>query len=114
MAILILGIAIEKRRPVILGITLPFLLISGSSFSLKHLIFSILICVYLVIMLGLVRALTWGDCRIFLITSTSVIVIRYFVVLTTGSHYIAEILVLNFLVFIGAFVLLKDKISSVS
>jgi hypothetical protein len=114
IAILILGIGIEKRRPVMLGVTLPFLLISGSNFSIQHLIFSTLICVYLVIMLGMVRALTWSECRIFLMTATSIIVIRYFVVLATGSHYISEILILNFLVFLGALVLLRDKVSPVN
>ena len=114
IAILILGIAIEKQRPVILGVALPFLLISGSNFGFQHLIFSILLCLYLVIMLGLVHAFTLSQCRIFLITATGVILIRYFVVLSTGSHYIMELLNLNFLVFLAVLIVLRNKVIAVT
>jgi hypothetical protein len=109
IAILILGIAIEKRRVVILGVALPFLLISGSNFGFEHLIFSILICGYLVTLLGLVSALPWSDCRNLLMTATGVSFIRYFVVLSTGPNYLIEILTLNFLVFVGVIVLFGNK-----
>ena len=114
IAILILGIAIEKRKPLVLGVALPFLLISGSNYSFDHLIFSFFISVYLVIMLGLVLALTWRKCRIFLVTATSVSVIRYIVVLITGSHYLAEILILNFLIVLGVLTLIGKKESPIT
>jgi uncharacterized membrane protein len=62
-----------------------------------------------VILLGLVSALPWSDCRNLLMTATGVIFIRYFVVLSTGPNYLMEILILNFLVFVGATVLFGNK-----
>lgn len=109
LAILILGIAIEKRKPVILGVALPFLLISGSNFNLGQLIFVILICIYLFTALGLLHAFTLSELRIFLVTATSVALIRYLIVLYTGPNYMVEITILNFLVSVGALVLLGYK-----
>jgi hypothetical protein len=109
LAILILGITIEKRRPIILGVTLPFLLISGSNFNPEHLIFVILICVYLFTTLRLLCAFNLRELRIFLVTATSVALIRYLVVLYTGPKYIVEIIILNFLVSVGALVLFGYK-----
>lgn len=114
IAVLTVGIAISRRRPWMLAVSVPFLLISGANFQIKHVFFSILICSYITVMLKELKMFSAQQCKIFFITSSCIILLRYIVVTSIGAHYIVELLILNFLVLIGALVLFKSDANTIT
>jgi hypothetical protein len=102
-AIILLAILIKYELPIVLGVLLPFLLVSGQTFGIFHLFFCVAIsCVlaqYLYSTVLYQNRLNFV--RQFLVTLVLVCAFRLLFQVLFGSSWLQEIIILNTLVFVG-------------
>lgn len=109
-ALLALGVCVAIKSPTLIGLSLPFLLVSGPNFGLFQLLLSVVIGAYLVIMLNFSGLLsgTPNLLKKFMFSFIFSIAVRLGLEVVIKNDYFLQAFVLDILVGLFIFVHLKD------